>query len=66
MSQLHELKLRIEEKIRADKLDETAVKGRIGLKAGKLLAFITPATPDDAIVIAKMKAAAKEVLNIDL
>lgn len=66
MGQLNDLKVRIEEKIKADKLDEAAVKGKIGLKAGKLLAFITPSTPDDAAVIAKLKAAAKEILNVNL
>lgn len=66
MSQLYDLKLRIEERIRADKLDETAIKGKIGLKAGKLLAFITPDTADDPMIIAKIKAAAKEILNLSL
>jgi hypothetical protein len=66
VSQLHDLKLRIEEKIRADGLDETAMKGKIGLRAGKLLAFITASTPDDPDAIAKLKAAAKEVLNLSL
>ena len=66
VSQLNALKLRIEEKIRADKLDEAAVKGKIGLRSGKLLAFITPTTPDDPAAIAKLKAAAKEILNITL
>lgn len=66
VSQLYDLKLRIEEKIRADKLDETATKGKIGLKAGKLLAFITPTTPDNSAEIAKLKAAAREILNLSL
>jgi hypothetical protein len=66
VGQLNDLKVRIEEKIKADKLDETAIKGKIGLKAGKLLAFITPSTPDDPAVIGKLKAAAKEILNINL
>jgi len=66
VSQLNDLKLKIEAKIAADGLDPVAVKGKIGLRAGKLLAFITPSTPDDAESIAKMKAAAKEVLNLIL
>ena len=66
MSQLNDLKLKIEEKIRADKLDEAAVKGKIGLRAGKLLAFIGPNTPDDPTAIANLKAAAKEILNLSL
>ena len=66
MSQIYEMKLRIEEKIKADKLDANEVKGKIGLRAGKLLAFITASTPDDAATITKLKQAAKEVLNLAL
>ena len=66
MSQLNDLKIKIEQKIKADKLDEVAVKGKIGLKSGKLLAFINASTPDDPAAIAKLKAAAKEVLNLNL
>lgn len=66
MSQLYEIKLRIEEKIKADKLDANEVKGKIGLRAGKLLAFITADTPDDLATVAKLKQAAKDILNIAL
>ena len=66
MSQLHDFKLRIEEKIKADGLDAVTVRGKIGLRAGKLLAFITPETPDDPAVATKLKAAAKEILNLNL
>jgi len=66
VSQLYEMKLRIEEKIKADKLDANEIKGKIGLRAGKLLAFITADTLDDPATIVKMKQAAKEVLNIAL
>ena len=66
MSQLYDMKVKIEAKIKADKLDESDIKGKIGLKAGKLLAFITNTTPDDAATIAKMRQAAKEVLNMTL
>jgi hypothetical protein len=66
VSQLHDLKLRIEEKIKADGLDPVAVRGKVGLRAGKLLAFITPDTPDDPAVVTKLKAAAKEILNLSL
>lgn len=55
----------IEEKIKASGLDATDVKGKISLRSGKLLAFITPTTPDDPGGIAKLKQAAKEVLNIN-
>lgn len=64
MSELNDLKIRIEEKIKADGLDAAAVKGKIGLKSGKLLAFINANTPDDPDALTKLKAAAKEVLNL--
>ncbi len=66
MSQLHAMRMRIEEKIKADGLDAMEVKGKIGLRSGKLLSFITPTTPDDPEAIAKLKSAAKEVLNLSL
>jgi len=66
VSQLNDMKLRIEEKIKADGLNATEVKGKIGLRSGKLLAFITASTPDDPQIIAKLRNAAKEVLNLSL
>jgi hypothetical protein len=66
VSQLYDMKVKIEAKIKADHLDENAVKGKIGLKAGTLLAFITASTPDNPAAIVKMKQAAKEVLNLTL
>jgi hypothetical protein len=66
VSQLYDLRLRIEEKIKADGLDATAVKGKIGLRSGKVMAFINPDTPDDPEAIAKLKKAAAEVLNLQL
>jgi hypothetical protein len=64
VSQLNDIKLLIEAKIRTDKLDANDIRGRIGLKSGKLLAFINENTPDDPDAIAKLKRAAKEVLNL--
>jgi hypothetical protein len=66
VGQLNDMKLRIEEKIKADGLDAAAIKGKIGLKAGKVLAFINASTPDEAELIEKLKAAAKEILNLNL
>jgi hypothetical protein len=66
VSALNDIKLRIEEKIKADGLDAKEVKGKIGLRSGKVLAFITASTPDDPEAIAKLKQAAKEVLNLSL
>jgi hypothetical protein len=66
MSQLYDLRMRIEDHIKSHGLDVMETKGKIGLRSGKLLAFITPTTPDDAATVAKLKAAAKEVLNLNL
>jgi hypothetical protein len=66
MSQLYDLKLRIEEKIKADGLDGTEMRGKIGLKSGRLLAFISASTPDDPEAIVKLKQAAKDVLSLNL
>lgn len=66
MGQLNNMKERIEQKIKADGLDSVAVKGKIGLRAGKLLGFVTPSTPDDPEVITKLRQAAKEILNLSL
>ncbi len=65
-SQLYDLRMRIEAHIKSSGLDAMEAKGKIGLRAGKLLAFISPTTPDDPAAIAKLKAAAKEVLNLNL
>ena len=65
MSRLYELKMLIENKIKADGLDAMAVKGKIGLRSGRTLALISPTTPDDPDAVAKLRLAAKEVLNID-
>ena len=66
MSVLADMKLRIEEKIKADGLDAKEVKGKIGLRSGKLFAFISASTPDDPDTIARLRQAAKEVLNLNL
>jgi len=66
MSQLYAMKLRIEEKIKADGLDANEIKGKIGLRSGRLLAFINATTPDDPAAVVKLKQAAKEVLNLSL
>ena len=66
MSQLYDMRMQIEACIKSSGLDAMEVKGKIGLRSGKLLAFITPTTPDDPAAVAKLKAAAKEVLNLNL
>lgn len=66
MGKLNDIKLQIEQKIKADGLDAKEVKGKIGLRSGKLLSFISESTPDDPVVIAKLQQAAKELLNLNL
>ncbi len=65
MSQLYDLRLLIESKIKADGLDAMKVKGQIGLRSGRVLALISPSTPDDPTAVSKLKQAVKEVLQID-
>ena len=66
MSELYDLRLKIEEKIKSGGLDAAEVRGKIGLRSGRLIAFISPTTPDDPVAIAKLKQAAKDVLSISL
>lgn len=65
MSKLYDLKVLVENKIKADGLDAMAVKGKIGLRSGRTLALISPTSPDDPDAIARLRQAVKEVLNID-
>ncbi|MFY9682860.1 MAG: hypothetical protein WA416_04910 [Candidatus Sulfotelmatobacter sp.] len=64
MSQLYDLKMLIEEKIKSDGLDAMDVKGKIGLRSGRMLAFINATTPDDPAAVAKLRQAVKDVLNV--
>jgi len=66
VSKLYDLKVLIENKIKADGLDAMSVKGKIGLRSGRTLALINATTPDDPDAVAKLRQAAKEVLNIDV
>ena len=65
MSQLYDLKVLIETNITEKGLDSAEVRGKIALKAGRLLSFISPSTPDDPAGVAKLKQAIKDVLNIN-
>jgi hypothetical protein len=66
MAVLYDLRMAIEKKIEADHLDATHVRGQIGLKAGKLISLISPNTPDDPVVIGKLRSAAREVLGLNI
>ncbi len=65
VGQLYDLKVLIENKIKANGLDPMDVKGKIGLRTGRMLAFINPNTPDEPEAVAKLRKAAKDVLNIN-
>jgi hypothetical protein len=64
VSLLYEMKMRVEEKIKADGLDSAAIKGRIGLRTGMLFSMISASTPDNPDSIAKFRIAANELLNL--
>ncbi|MFZ0951884.1 MAG: hypothetical protein WAN17_06435 [Candidatus Sulfotelmatobacter sp.] len=64
MSQLYDLKLLIEKKIKADGLDANAVRGKIGLQSGRMLLLIDANSKDDPAAVASLRQAIKEVLNI--
>ncbi|MBZ5727419.1 MAG: hypothetical protein LAP87_20780 [Acidobacteriia bacterium] len=66
MSAIYDLKVAIDKKIKADGLDATDIRGQIGLRTGRLLALISPSTPDDPLIVAKLRQAAKDLLNISL
>jgi hypothetical protein len=63
---LYNLRIAIEEKIKADGLDAADIKGKIGLRTGRLMVLVSPSTPDDPASIAKFRLAAKEILNLNL
>jgi hypothetical protein len=63
---LYDLRLSIENKIKADGLDAAQVRGQIGLRSGRILSFISANTPDDPTAVAKLKQAAKDVLRMSL
>lgn len=65
MGALYDMKVAIENKIKTDGLDAMAIKGQIGLRTGRILVLISPSTPDDPTSVAKLKKAAKELLNLN-
>jgi hypothetical protein len=64
VSLLYDLRVLIDNKIKADGLDEITVRGEIGLRAGRLVSLISPRTPDDPVALAKLRQAAKDVLHM--
>ena len=63
MGAIYDLKVAIEKKIKDDGHDVAQLRGMIGLKSGKLLSLITPTTPDDPVVIGKLRQTAGELLH---
>lgn len=63
MGNLYDLKQKIESVIEVKKMDVVKTRGQIGLKAGLMLAFINPNTPDDNMKLEKLRTAAREVLG---
>jgi hypothetical protein len=66
VSKLYDMKVRIDQKIASDKLDANEIKGKLGLRCGTLLAFITASTVDNPETVMKLKQAAKEILQLSL
>ena len=63
MGALYETKVMIDKIIEQKKLDPFQTKGAIGLRAGILLGFLRPDTPDDNITMEKLKNAVREILH---
>lgn len=66
MSQTYEAKLKLERVIQERRLNEAEVKGKLSLRAGLLLAFVTPDSPDDPVKLEKLRTAARELLEVEL
>jgi hypothetical protein len=66
MGAMYDVKMSIEQAINAKKLDLAQTNGSIALKAGVLLALVSPSTPDDPVKLQKLRTAAKEVLGVNL
>jgi hypothetical protein len=63
MGRLYDELLRIDRSIAARNLDLFRMRGRISLRAGFPLLAIRPDTPDDAEKLARLRAAADQILN---
>ncbi len=66
MGKLFDARQRIDQVIAQRNLEAVQVRGAIGLKAGMLLGLILPSTPDDDDKLQRLRAAAREVLNVDV
>ncbi len=66
MGRLYDAKVKLEQTIRERRLNEAEARGKLSLRSGVLLALIRPDSPDDPTKLEKLRAAAKEVLSIDI
>ena len=63
MGALFDAKTKILELIAKERLDSTLTLGKVGLKAGFLLAFVKQDTPDDPQKLKMLQKAVKEVMG---
>ncbi len=63
MGKLHDMVKRIDGVIHRKNLPIFITKGKIGIRAGFILATIEPTTPDDPARIQALASAAREVLE---
>ncbi len=66
MGQLYDAKVKLEGIIAEKQLNGAETKGKLSLKSGILFALIRPDTPDDPAKLEKLRAAARQLLNVDL
>jgi hypothetical protein len=66
MGQTYEAKRKLEQVIAERGLNAAEVKGKLSLRSGMLLAFVKPDSPDDPVKLEKLRAAARELLQIEL
>jgi hypothetical protein len=66
MGQLYDAKVKLEKIIEQKKLDGAETKGKLSLKSGILFALVRPDTPDDAAKLEKLRAAVRQVLNVEI
>lgn len=63
MGALFDAKNKILEIIAKEKLDTSLTMGKVGLKAGFLLAFVKQDTPDDPEKLKMLRQAVKEIMG---
>ena len=64
MGQMYDLKLRIDQVIGQQRLDDVKTRGAIGMRSGVMLSLINASTPDDPAKIQKIRDVAAEILRV--